>query len=203
MNDAAKQIIDLYRQHAHSWVERRGTELKERKWIDRFIRLLPVQSSVLDLGCGSGSPIGSYLMAKGCTLTGVDASPELIDIARQKGPGGQWIVADMRDLRLDHMFDGILAWNSTFHLTPEEQKQMFSVFAKHAAPSAVLMFTSGPRYGVEIGELEGEALYHASLDAAEYRSLLKKHGFKLLDHVVEDPECGLSTVWIAKRMDDC
>ncbi|WP_109355494.1 class I SAM-dependent methyltransferase [Sphingorhabdus sp. EL138] len=187
MSDAAKQIIDLYRRHALPWVERRGTELKERKWVDRLIQLLPAQPSILDAGSGSGSPIGCYLIAKGCALTGVDTSLELIDIARQRGPGGQWVVDDMRVLQLDHTFNGILAWNSIFHLTPEEQRQMFSVFAKHAAPSAVLVFTSGPQHSVEIGEFEGGALYHASLDATEYCSLLEKHGFRLLDHVVEDP----------------
>lgn len=37
---------------------------------------------------------------------------------------------------------------------------MFPVFAAHAAPGAVLMFTSGPTAGEAIGEWEGEPLYH-------------------------------------------
>ena len=199
MNETAKQVIELYRRHAQSWVARRGTNLTEQSWIDRFLGHLPRHPCVLDIGCGSGHPIGAYLLANGCALTGIDAAPELIDIARNRAPSGRWLVADMRDLRLNRTFDGILAWHSTFHLTPDDQRQMFSIFAQHAAPSAVLMFTSGPRHGVELGELEGDALYHASLDPAEYRQLLDAHGFQVRDHVAEDPDCGSSTIWLAQR----
>jgi len=35
-------------------------------------------------------------------------------------------------------------------------------------------------------------------DATEYRQLLDGNGFDVLDHVVEDPECGRHTVWIGR-----
>jgi hypothetical protein len=60
------------------------------------------------------------------------------------------------------------------------------------------MFTSGPSHGEAIGTLEGEPLYHASLDPAEYRELLDTHGFDVVRHVAEDPECGGHTVWLAR-----
>ncbi len=59
------------------------------------------------------------------------------------------------------------------------------------------MFTSGTSLGERIGSYCGEPLYHASLDAAEYEALLEANGFALRDHVVEDPECGAHTVWLA------
>lgn len=68
----------------------------ERKWLDRFTSLLPPNPSVLDLGCGSGVPIGRHLVDRGVSLTGVDASPELISIARKHVREADWIVADMR-----------------------------------------------------------------------------------------------------------
>jgi hypothetical protein len=76
---------------------------------------------------------------------------------------------------------------------------MFSIFRDHAASGAALMFTSGPAQGEAIGTYQDEALYHASLDAAEYRSLLDANGFKVLDHTVEDIACGGHTVWLAQR----
>jgi hypothetical protein len=60
------------------------------------------------------------------------------------------------------------------------------------------MFTSGTSFGEAMGTLEGEPLYHASLDAAEYRRLLDSNGFDVVDHVVEDPECGRHTVWVGR-----
>ncbi len=75
---------------------------------------------------------------------------------------------------------------------------MFPIFRAHAAPRAALMFTSGTAHGEAIGRLEGEPLYHASLDAAEYRQLLDSQGFNVVATVAEDQTCGGRTVWLAQ-----
>ena len=198
MSTEADQIVRLYRRHARAWAELRGSDLQEKKWLDRFVQLLPVDPSILDVGCGSGNPIGRYLVENGCALTGIDSSSELIEIAHKSIPEADWMVSDMRNLRIGAKFNGILAWNSIFHLTPDDQRQMFPVFERHAAPAAALMFTSGPSLGDAIGEFEGEALYHSSLGGDDYRTLLDQHGFEVIDHAVEDPECGRHTVWLAQ-----
>lgn len=201
MSAHANQIIGLYRRYAVEWTERRRSSFQEQKWLDKFMALLPEMPSVLDIGCGSGDPIGRYLFDRGCAVTGIDASPELIEIARENNAKGSWHVSDMRFLRLEARFDGIVAWNSTFHLTPDDQRKMFHIFGQHAANGAALMFTSGPRYGEVVGEFEGEPLYHASLGQDEYRALLDQHGFEVVQHVMEDPDCGLQTVWLARFQD--
>jgi hypothetical protein len=76
---------------------------------------------------------------------------------------------------------------------------MFPVFARHAAPGATLLFTSGPKAGESIGDLYGNALFHASLDPEEYRNLLSEAGFTVLRYRPEDPDCGGHTVWLARR----
>lgn len=60
------------------------------------------------------------------------------------------------------------------------------------------MFTSGPAVGEAIGAYRGEPLYHASLDEAEYRLLLREQGFEVVSHSVEGPDCGGHTVWLAQ-----
>jgi hypothetical protein len=92
-----------------------------------------------------------------------------------------------------------LAWDSFFHLTPDDQRRMFPIFAAHAAPGAALMFTSGPSQGEAIGSYRGDPLYHASLDPAEYTSLLNANGFSVVDRAVEDPACGGHTIWLAQH----
>ena len=108
--------------------------------------------------------------------------------------------ADLRESvnALGRRFNGILAWDSFFHLSPDDQRRMFPVFRIHAAPKAALMFTSGPAHGVAIGSFEGEPLYHASLDEAQYRALLAENGFAVVSHAVEDPTCGGHTIWLAQ-----
>ncbi len=157
MEDEADRIVGLYRRHARTWAEDRGTTLTEGAWLDRFLALLPGRGSVLDIGCGSGEPIGRYVVGRGHAVTGVDSSPELISMCEERLPDQDWRVADMRTLSLGRAFDGVLAWDSPFHLRHEDQRRMFPVFRAHAAPRAALMFTSGPAHEVAIGSYRGRA----------------------------------------------
>ena len=195
----ADRIIALYEDKAAAWDRQRGRDLFERPWLDRFLAYVPEGGHVLDLGCGMGEPIGAYLLSRGVSLTGVDASPSLIGLCRARFPGQRWIVGDMRSLALGERFDGILAWHSFFHLAPADQRRMFARFASHAAHGAPLMFTSGTGEGAAIGAWEGEPLYHGSLATAEYRTRLEANGFDLLAHVANDPTCGHATIWLARR----
>jgi len=120
-------------------------------------------------------------------------------LCRQRLPDQEWLAEDMRSLQLARRFDGVLAWDSFFHLTPDDQRRMFTVFAQHAAPSAVL-FNSGPAQGEAVGDYRGDPLYHASLSADEYRELIRGIEFEIIARAVEDwPTGGGSTVWLTKR----
>ena len=199
MTNPADRIIDLYQRRAREYDEARGRGLFERGWLDRFTALLPAGGAVLDIGCGSGEPIARHLIASQFAVTGVDAAPAMIDLCRSRFTSGTWLVADMRELALGRRFDGLIAWDSFFHLRPDHQRAMFPIFGAHAAPNAALMFTSGASFGEAIGTFEGEPLYHGSLDPAEYRALLDVAGFAVGGHVADDPNCGGHTIWLAQR----
>lgn len=104
----------------------------------------------------------------------------------------------MRALSLGRRFDGLLMWDSFFHLEPEAQRRMFPILAAHAAPGAALMFTSGPRAGEAIGDLFGEPLYHASLSPEAYRALLAAHGAAEIAYAPEDAATGGRTIWLCR-----
>jgi SAM-dependent methyltransferase len=200
-SDLSETIIAHYERHATHWdADRRDAAWNDRKWHDRFVSLLPAIATVLDLGCGGGSPVASNLVAHGKRVTGVDSSPNLIALCRERMPGQEWIVADMRSLKLGRTFDGILAWDSFFHLSPDAQRAMFSAFAAHSHHDTVLMFNTGPAFGEAIGSYRGDPLYHASLDRSEYEQSLATSGFRTIDQVTEDPEAGGRTVWLAARV---
>ena len=198
----ATTIIPLYQRHAHAWLARRNPEPSlELHWLQRFAAPLQPGHTVLDIGCGTGRPLGTWLRAQGLHVTGVDSSAAMLAHAQALHPSSaatDWVLADMRQLQLGVRFNALLAWDSFFHLTADDQRAMFAVFAAHALPGAPLMFTSGPAHGEAIGTFEGEPLYHASLAPDEYRSLLAAHGFEELAYVPEDPQCGWHTVWLAR-----
>jgi SAM-dependent methyltransferase len=204
MYSAADTIIDLYERRAHDWVCDRSRQpvFIEQTWLDRFCALIKPRGTLLDIGCGPGEPMAAYLLAQGFDICGVDSSPTMISLAQGNFPDREWIIADMRALSLGRTFDGVMAWDSFFHLNYDDQRQMFPTFRAHAKPGAPLLFTSGPQHGEAIGSFRGEPLYHASLSPDEYRALLLENGFECVAEKMEDPECGLHSVWLARRVEN-
>lgn len=191
-------IVDLYQRRAREFDRDRGRSLQERAWLDRFLGDVQPSGTVLDIGCGMAEPMARYIIEAGCRVVGIDSSPALIDMCRTRFPGSEWLVADMRELALGRRFDGILAWDSFFHLNMSDQRAMFGRFAAHAQPRSLLMFTSGASEGEAIGSYCGEPLYHASLDRLEYEQLLATNGFSVTAYRTDDPDCGDHTVWLAR-----
>lgn len=200
MTAPADDVIGLYERHAARWAaDRARMPWHDRAWHERFAAALGVGASVLDLGCGSGVPVAAFLVDRGHSVTGVDASAAMIEMCRARLPGQAWHVADMRTVSLERRFDGILAWDSFFHLGHEDQRAMFPIFAAHAGEGTVLMLNTGPAHGEAIGAYQGDPLYHASLAGAEYAFLLQQAGFEVIAHVPSDPHAGGRTVWLARR----
>jgi SAM-dependent methyltransferase len=196
-NPQCHAIIDLYERHARSFDHDRNRSLQEKAWLDRFLGQVREAGTILDIGCGMGEPIARYCIEAGFSVVGIDSSPSMIALCRDRFPRSQWLVADMRDMALQRRFDGILAWDSFFHLSTSDQRGMFPRFAQHAGRGAPLLFTSGTSEGELVGCYRGEPLYHASLGPSEYEHLLSINGFSVLQHVPDDPECWGHTVWLA------
>jgi SAM-dependent methyltransferase len=199
MTSLPERIAGLYERHARAFDRDRSKTLFERAWLDRFLALVPTGGSVLDIGCGSGEPIARHIVGSRRRVTGVDSAPALLALCRERLPDQEWILADMRALDLGRRFDGLIAFDSLFHLAHDDQRRMFPRFARHAEAGAPLLFTSGPAHGEAVGTYDGEPLYHASLDAGEYRTLLAENGFAVVAHVAEDQDCGGHTVWLAQK----
>jgi ubiquinone/menaquinone biosynthesis C-methylase UbiE len=102
----SETVIDLYRRHAVQWdAARRSSGWNDRVWIKAFANELAEGSRVLDLGCGGGEPVARLLVEHGMQVTGVDSSPAMVALARDRIPGQEWLVADMRRLALSRRFE--------------------------------------------------------------------------------------------------
>lgn len=191
----------VYCRQAARWDRERPKRLRiERPWIDRLVAGLSPGAAVLDLGCGSGAPIAAELARRGFALTGVDFAAPMLRIARRNVPGARLILADMRTIDLGRRFDAVLAWDSYFHLPRRDQAAMIPVFARHMAPGARLLLTTGPAAGEVGGLVGGEPVYHASLDPAHYRRLMAASGLMPLRFRRNDPQTDFRTVWLAEML---
>jgi ubiquinone/menaquinone biosynthesis C-methylase UbiE len=83
-----------------------GEMQREAVW--RFVEpLFRTGGRVLDIGCGAGDD-AIALQARGVHVTGIDASPEMVRIARDRGVDASVRCAENLD-GLDQSFDGILS----------------------------------------------------------------------------------------------
>lgn len=199
LSDIHLRTLQIYEKHAHAWDEHRPRVLFEKDWLDKFIMLLPAGGRILDVGCGAGEPISEYFIKRGFALTGLDASPKMLAISRNRFPTASWIEMDMRQLKLDTKFDGIVSWDGFFHLNQEEQRQVLVLFAEHLNPDGSLLLTIGHESGEVTGTVEGEEVYHSSLAPDEYKAILNKIGFEKVELVLEDEGCECHSILLAKK----
>ena len=154
--DLAERTRTVYDRQAETYDAHRSRALHESRWLTRFADALPPKGTILDLGCGTGRPLAGWLIAEGFALTGADFSEPMLALARERWPDGDWRLADMRTLDFPERFDGIIGWDSFFHLTPDEQRACLPRLAKHLAPGGTLMVTVGPEAGEVTGTVGGE-----------------------------------------------
>ncbi|WP_145857053.1 class I SAM-dependent methyltransferase [Pedobacter suwonensis] len=193
-----KNVYKVYNKIGSWFAENRAADLVEKAYLNDILEHLPPGAKVLDLGCGDGKPILEYFIKHGINVLGVDASTQMIELAKANFPTTGFLLKDMRELDLEEEFDAIIAWHSFFHLPAGDQPDMFAIFKRHLKPDGILLFTSGTERGEVWSMNGGENLFHASLATAEYQTLLLKNEFKVLRHKTNDPDCGGANVWMAQ-----
>lgn len=139
---------------------------------------------ILDLGCGDGV-ITRALHDIGCRVVGIDASPDMVAAARERG-------VDVRHgkgeaLRFDSQFDAVFS-NAALHWMPQSEAVVSGVYKA---------LRSGGRFVGEFGGAGNIATIMNGLDRAlrsrgqniedinpwyfpsdeAYRTLLEEHGF--------------------------
>ena len=86
----------------------RAAQLEAGEWL---IEQLPAGARVLDHGCGSGSPTAVQLAKAGLTVTGVDESSRMLELAGQRAPTGEFLRRDLRELGPDlGQFDAVVSF---------------------------------------------------------------------------------------------
>ncbi|WP_425098813.1 class I SAM-dependent DNA methyltransferase [Tropicibacter sp. S64] len=189
-----------YEREAAAFDAQRPKGLFEAGWLGRMLADVPPGGAVLDLGCGAGEPIGAFLHASGHALTGVDFARPMLDLFACRFPEATAIHADMRHLDLGRRFAAIVAWDSFFHLTQDEQRAALPRIAAHLDAGGRLLVTVGPEAGEVLGHVNGAPVYHASLAQAEYEAILSQAGCETEAFVPNDAESHGHTLLLARRV---
>ena len=98
-------------------------------------------AEVLDVACGTGVLFPDYLKREVGSLTGIDISPEMVKIAREKFPQVQIYCADVEEATFDKKFDCIMVYNAFPHFPDPEH--LIAVLAGLLKPGGTLTVAHG------------------------------------------------------------
>jgi 2-polyprenyl-3-methyl-5-hydroxy-6-metoxy-1,4-benzoquinol methylase len=158
-----------------------GTQVRE--WASS----LPRGANVLDLGCGTGVPISEALMAEGCMVYGVDASPSLAASFRARFPSVPVACEAVEDSPFfGRTFDGVVSWGLMFLLPLELQPLVIGKVSRALAPGGSFMFTSPAQECSWIDVLTRRP--SASPGADAYRRMMADHGLTLVRELEDEGE---------------
>lgn len=105
------------------------------KTVKKYARR-PVHS-LLHLGCGGGHL--DFTLKLDFAITGVDLSPQMLRLARKLNREATYHIGDMRNIRLDRVFDAVLVADSIdYMLTEADLLATFHTACEHLAAGGTL-----------------------------------------------------------------
>lgn len=144
-HDALSATRDAYDAAAATYAELFRDSLRDspldRAILGAFAEVVRASGDgrVADLGCGPGH-VTAHLDELGLVASGVDASPAMIESARQSYPGLRFDVGSMDALTIaDGVLDGVLARWSIIHTPPSELPVILTEFHRVLAPGGHLL----------------------------------------------------------------
>ena len=111
--------------------------------IDKILDIAQVHAGadVLDVACGTGVLFPDYLQRNVKSLTGIDISPEMAKIAREKFPQVQVICGDVEEISFDRQFDCIVVYNAFPHFPDPEN--LITILSDLLKPGGTLTVAHG------------------------------------------------------------
>jgi 2-polyprenyl-3-methyl-5-hydroxy-6-metoxy-1,4-benzoquinol methylase len=165
---------------AKEWKTERDQSFVSALIVDWECRL-PRYAQILDVGCGTGYPIAHYLVEKGHRVTGIDSSANMIaESVALSLSKASFIHIDFFDYDPDVKFDGIICWDSLFHMPRDKQPLIYQKLSSCLADQGLLLFTHGDQSGEHMGTMMGQSFYYSALDLETLTVVLEGNDLQII-----------------------
>jgi cyclopropane fatty-acyl-phospholipid synthase-like methyltransferase len=171
---------------AAEFIARRNPRIGVATVIDWAISL-PKGASILDLGCGHGTPISAALVANGFDVYGVDVSPALVEEFRRRLSGATVrCEAVETSTFFGRHFDGAVAVGLMFLLPEEGQVQLINRVARVLNPGGRFLFSSPTQDTTWEDIMTGRQSRSLGIEA--YKNILRDADLELLGEYTDEGE---------------
>ena len=160
--------IDYYNKNASEYYNQ-TIELGMEDIIEEFIKLIPADGAILDLGCGSGRD-SMYFIEEGFDVTAVDGSEALCELAKIE-IGQEVHNIKFEDLEFDNVFDGVWACASLLHVKKKDIHDIINKVSRSLVKDGVLYMS------VKHGDYEGmrDGRYYSDYRTGEIKEIFRQH----------------------------
>ena len=196
--EAKRIVAEGYDQIIDRNLKQFGRSTVRAQKLEELIEGLSAGASVLDLGCGTGTPVARELAERGFSVTGVDGSQGQIDRARRDVAKARFIQADMAAVEFSpETFDAVCAFYSLTHVPFEEHAALFKRIASWLRPGGRFVASFGTAKGNWSGEWLGVPMFFSHDDPLRTQQLIVEAGFELdrVEAIEQDNE-NVSFLWI-------
>ena len=119
------KVIEFFNSCAKNWD---AEMIRNQSAIDYILDAGGIKEGVrvLDVACGTGVLFPDYI-ARGAIVTGVDISPEMVKLAREKHPDIEVVCADVEEKEFREKFDAVMVYNALPHFdSPQRLVEVLS-----------------------------------------------------------------------------
>ena len=153
--------------------------------VRRWSTALPAGASILDLGCGSGTPISEVLLQEGFAVYGVDASETLTARFRERFPGVPVECSPVEEsLFFSRRFDAAIAWGLLFLLPADTQRSLIGKVARALNCDGRFLFTAPREAGTWADGMTGLSSYSLGYEA--YAQELEANDLRLVGNDLDE-----------------
>ena len=166
------------------------------RFIEKFLGLVPQNSTLLDAACGAGR-YEPYLLEKGHTVIGVDQAQGMLDRAKEKFPAVQYEKTGLQEISFENVFDGAICMDAMEHVCPEDWPVILGNFQRALKSQGYLYFTvevadeaevtaayeEAQKSGLPVvyGEWFNDEVYHYYPSLEQVREWVQEAGFSILE----------------------
>ena len=186
----APDIRKIYKKIAGKYAKTYfGAEHPDDVHADKFAKLLSKGAKILDIGCGIGDS-ADFFVESGFDYEGIDISPEMIEIAKEKVPKAKFRVLDMRKLDYSaNSFDGVFAFQSLVHLKKKDVPKVLKTISKILKPKGYLFLAlqEGVGEGEIYWELAKEKIFINRYTLDKISDMLRELDFQIIYTASRNP----------------